>query len=249
MLYAAAIFWLVVILLSASGVYVLWVGMVPSRIVNIVLLPGTLAAQLGHVLGLFVTGGTVEGTSLISDDGSAEPKQTVSPKSRIPFVGPLIVGVLPLVVCSAGIFLSVRLLGGPTVDDLISGDVVRALPLGVAAFWDLLRNQIDLMEQMLAVASRVGQADWRAWLFIYLAICLTVRMAPLPGNLRGALIAITALGVVTFLTGLVFEPTRSFVERGWGLLSLTATTLLLLLLLSALIRGGVTLMQVLIRRI
>lgn len=248
MIYAAAVFWLFVIVLSASGVYVLWVGMVPSRVVNIVLLPGTLAAQLGHVLGLFVTGGTVEGTTLISDDQSAEPKQTVSPKSRIPVAGPLIVGVLPLVMCSAGIFLSVRLLGGPTVGDLVSGEVARALPLGVAAFWDLLRHQIDLMEQMLIVASRAGQADWRAWLFMYLTICLTVRMAPLPGNLRGALGAIAALGVITFLTGLVFEPTHSFVERGWGMLSLTATTLLLLLLFSALIRGGVALAQVLIRR-
>jgi hypothetical protein len=248
MLYAAAVFWMFVVVLSASGVYSLWAGMVKTRIVNIVLLPGTLAAQLGHVLGMLVTGGTVEGTSLISDDEAASPKQSATGKPRIPIVGPLIVGVLPLLTCAGGIVLSTMLLGGPTVNDLVAGEVLRNIPVGVPAFWDLLRNLIDLMEQMLSVAVHAGGSNWRAWLFMYLLVCLTVRMAPLPGNLRGALAAIAMFGIIAFIVGLIFEPAQGFVERGWSMLSLTVITLLLLLVISALIRGAVALGRVILNR-
>ncbi|GJM24593.1 MAG: hypothetical protein DHS20C16_10080 [Phycisphaerae bacterium] len=248
MLYLAAVFWMCVVVLSASGVYFLWTGMVKARIVNIVLLPGTLAAQLGHVLGMLVTGGTVEGTSLISDDESASPKQSASGKPRIPVVGPLIVGVLPLLTCAGGIVLSTLLLGGPSVNDLVVGEVLRNVPVGVPAFWDLLHNLIDLMEQMLIVAGHAGGANWQVWLFMYLLVCLTVRMAPLPGNLRGALAAIATFGLIAFLAGLVFAPTRGLVERGWSMLSLTVITLMLLLVISALIRGAVALGRVILNR-
>ncbi len=248
MLYAAAVFWMIIVVLSASGVYFLWAGMVKSRIVNIVLLPGTLAAQLGHVLGMLVTGGTVEGTSLISDDESANPKQSNTGKSKIPVVGPLIVGVLPLLTCAGGILLSTLLIGGPGVDRLIAGEVLRKLPVGVPAFWDLLRNLIDLMEQMLGVAVQAGGSSWRAWLFMYLLVCLTVRMAPLPGHLRGALAAIASFGIIAFVIGLIFAPTQGIVERSWSMLSLTVITLLLLLVISALIRGAVALGRVILNR-
>ena len=49
MLYAALTFWLLVIVFSAWGVYWLWGRLVKPRVVNTVLLPGTLVAQLGHV--------------------------------------------------------------------------------------------------------------------------------------------------------------------------------------------------------
>ena len=52
MLYAALTFWLLVVMFSAWGVHRLWSGLIKPRAVNFVLLPGTLVAQLGHVLGL-----------------------------------------------------------------------------------------------------------------------------------------------------------------------------------------------------
>lgn len=248
MLFATAVFWLFVVVLSACGVYSLWTGMVKSRIVNIVLLPGTLAAQLGHILGTLITGGTVEGTSLISEDEAGSPKQPTPGKSKIPFVGPLVVGVLPLLMCASGIVLSTMLLGGPTVDDLVVDKIAKSLPASMPAFWDLLRSVIDLMEKMLTVASHAGGAGWKAWLFIYLLVCLTVRMAPPLGNLRGALGAIIMFGIVAYLMGLVYPPAQSLVERGWNLLSLTVITLLLLLMLSAIIRGSVELGRVIFKR-
>ena len=56
MLYAALTFWLLVIVFSAWGVHWLWSQMIKPRAVNTVLLPGTLVAQLGHVLGVAAHG-------------------------------------------------------------------------------------------------------------------------------------------------------------------------------------------------
>ncbi|MBN1513099.1 MAG: hypothetical protein JXB13_13880, partial [Phycisphaerae bacterium] len=72
MLYVAMTFWLLVIVFLAWGVHQIWSGMVKPRTVNSILLPGTLVAQLGHVLGLLVTGATVSNTTLYKDDESGE---------------------------------------------------------------------------------------------------------------------------------------------------------------------------------
>ena len=63
MLYAAMTFWLLVVIFAAWGTIRLYTGIVPPRIVNSVLLPGTFVAQAGRVLGQLVTGGTINDTS------------------------------------------------------------------------------------------------------------------------------------------------------------------------------------------
>ena len=80
MLFAAMTFWLVTAVLSAWGVQQLWRGMVAPRVVNAVLLPGTLVAQLGHVLGLLITGATVNNATLYIYHG---PGATVEVWSQV----------------------------------------------------------------------------------------------------------------------------------------------------------------------
>ena len=102
MLYLAATFWLLVIVLTAGGIHALWSTMMKPRVVNSLLLPGTLVAQLGHVLGLLVTGATVTGTTLYKDDGSGAPETTQDAKPRIPILGPVLIGMLPLAYAVSG---------------------------------------------------------------------------------------------------------------------------------------------------
>ena len=81
MLYAATTFWLMVIVFTAWGVHRIWTGLVPPKVVNAILLPGTLVAAVGHVVGLLVTGGTVNNTALIRNDESGEPQTDANPAS------------------------------------------------------------------------------------------------------------------------------------------------------------------------
>ena len=85
--YAQITFWLVVIVFTALGVHRLWSSLVQPKVVNSILLPGTLVAQLGYVLGLLVTGGTVNNTTLIKDDDSGEPETGEDAKPRVPLIG------------------------------------------------------------------------------------------------------------------------------------------------------------------
>ena len=252
MLYAALTFWLLVIVLTAWGVHQLWSGMVKPKVFNTILLPGTLAAQLGHVLGLLVTGATVSRTTLYKDDESGAPETTPDPKPRIPVVGPVIIGMLPLLACATAIYFVARYLGQPVTTNMTAQTVGPVLPTTLAGFWQMLRDQITLVESIAAAATAADFANWKTWLFLYLLTCLTVRIAPFPGNLRGSLGAILVLGIgAATITSLfdVADPRVQDVHRTgcdlWSVLNLTVGTLLFLLLASLLIRGAVGLVQVL----
>ncbi len=238
MLYATLTFWLFFVVLAAWSVQQLWVGIVKSRVLNAVLLPGTLVAQLGHVLGLLVTGATVNNTALYKQE-SGEPETTENPNPRIPVLGPMIIALLPLMACAAAIYFSVRLLGQQTLSTAFSYEVSGALPTSIGGFWQFLRDQISMMESVVGSIAAVFPGSWRLWLCVYLVICLTVRMAPFPGNFRGSFGAILLLGLVAAAIGLISTSWPTHVEAFWGVLSLMVPTLMLLLLASALIRSAV----------
>ena len=245
MLYAALVLWLLVAVLTAWGVHELWSRMLKPRTVNSILLPGTLVAQLGHVLGLLVTGATVTNTTLYKDDDSGEPEMTQDPKPRIPVLGPIVIGMLPLVACAVAIFFVTRFLGGSIVTEMKGQSVAETLPLTLAGFWQLLRDQISLVESVVTAARGADWGRWQVWLFVYLVICLTVRMAPFPGTLRGTLGATIVLGLLSGLILSVTNTGRQGIDAGWSVLSLSVASLLFLLLASLLIRGLVGLVKLL----
>lgn len=241
MLYAALTFWLLVAVMTASGVHQLWSTMLKPRTVNSILLPGTLVAQLGHVLGLLVTGATVEKTSLYKDDESGAPEMTRDPKPRIPLVGPLVIGMLPLVACLVALFLTTDWLGAPVLAGVNATALREAPPMALSAFWEMMRSLLTLMETLL---STILQADWHRWqvgLFVYLLVCLTVRMAPFPGTFRGTLGATIVVGIVGALTLQAAGPAEDRMETIWTVLGLAVGTLFLLLLASLIIRGVLSL--------
>jgi len=244
-LWVAMTFWLLVIVLTAWGVSQLWGGMIKPKTFNTLLLPGTLVAQTGHVVGLLVTGATISNTTLIKDDESAAPETTSNPRPRIPILGPVIIGILPLLACAVGVLLVARYLSNPIPTGLRVDVVSDRLPITLAGWWQLLRDLISLVESMVAAILSSNPASWQVWLFGYLLVCLTIRMAPFPGYLRGSLGAIVVLGVGATLITRLFDVADPRVQSGWAVLNLTVATLLLLLLTSLVIRGAVGLVRVL----
>ena len=245
MIYAALTFWLLVIVLTAWGVHRLWSGMIKAKVLNTLLLPGTLIAQVGHVLGLLVTGATISNTTLYKYDDSGAPETTPNPDPRIPVVGPVIIGLLPLLACAVGIYLVARLVGGPILVNMKASAVGPMLPHTLGGVWQMLRDQITLVESLVSAITSANFARWPTWVFLYLLVCLTVRTAPFPGNLRGALGAILVLGVGGALIGSLVDVADPRVTNCWVVLNLTVATLLLLLMISLLVRGGVGLTRVL----
>ncbi|MBI4717081.1 MAG: hypothetical protein HY763_04695 [Planctomycetes bacterium] len=238
-------FWLLVVMLSAWGVERLWNGMVPAKVLNVLVLPGTLVAQVGHVLGLLVTGATVTSTALLKDDESAAPETTKDPKPRIPVVGPVIIGLLPLLACGTAIYYATRQIGLPILERLTTLGVRDHLPTSLAGLWQLLRDQVSLVESLTTAIRNADFENWRTWAFLYLMLCLCVRIAPFPGTLRGSLGAVIVLGLAAAAISSAFDVADPRVRAAWVYLNLTVAAVLLLLLLSLAIRGAVGLVQLL----
>lgn len=247
--YLAMTFWLVVIVFSALAVHRLWSGLIQPRVVNSILLPGTLVAQVGRVIALLITGGTVNNTALIKDDDTGEPLTGKEVKPRIPVIGPILIAMLPMLACAASIYAVSQYLGQDILARMSQEAAPRELPTSLAAVWPLLRQSVTLVERLVGATLSSPLGDWRTWVFVYLVICLTVRMAPLPGTLRGAIGAIFVLGLLTALLGMISsgsESRPSLVDRSWPLITFSVATLLFLLLASLAIRGGVGLVKILL---
>ncbi len=245
MFYAAMTFWLLVIMFLAWGVHQLWSDMVRPRVVNSILLPGTLLAQLGRVMGLLISGGTVNNTKLMRDDEAGEPEMDDKAQPKIPIIGPILVAALPLVACAGGVYLSVDKLGGDLVKSMAGMEVARTLPMSLAGLWALLRDSITLVERLVDGMIHADLVHWRSMLFLYLVVCLTVRMAPLPGNLRGSLGAIVLIGLIAAVVGSATPAAVQTVQQSWPVLSFSVSVLFLLLLMSLAVRGVVGLIRVL----
>ncbi len=244
MLYVAVTFWLLVCMLTAWGVHRSWCAIIPVRAVNVVLLPGTLIALLGHVLGLLVTGATVTSATLYKDDGSGEPEATTEPKPRIPVIGPILIGMLPLLACGMAIFAAARYLGGEFRDRLPTNVVGPNLPTTLAGVFDLLRGQLNLVESLVAALRAADFGNWKTAFFVYLLLCLTIRMAPFKGTMRGALVAVILLGAGAAAVTTLFDVADPRIQSAWSILNLTVAALLLLLYATLLVRGFVGLVQV-----
>jgi hypothetical protein len=247
MLFATLTFWLLITVLAAWGIQQLWQPLLKPKIFHGLLLPGTLVAQIGHVLGLLITGAEVNNTSLYKDE-SGEPGTTQNARPKIPVIGPLVIGMLPLLACTTAIVAVAHFLGRPVLTGISSHPLTATLPMSRGAVWEFLRDQISTVEALVESTLAAGFGGWDQWLFLYLMVCLTVRMAPFPGNMRGSLGAIVVLGVVGTLVGTYAGPVANWVEGGWVILTLTVATLLLLLGASALVRGVVGLARMLAQR-
>jgi len=244
--YASLTFWMLVIVFAALGVHRLWSSLVQPRVVNSLLLPGTLVATIGHVIGMLITGGTVNNTTLVKDDATGEP-QTGSGeiKTRVPFVGTVIIALLPMVGCAVAIYWIARYLGSPILAAMEQAPFDRMLlPTSLPLFFATLRELLTLVERLVNVIRQSDLRNWQTLLFLYLVVCMTVRMAPLSGNVRGALGAILLTGVLAFLIGQATGTAEgSAMGSAWPLVTFCVAVSLLLLILSLLATGAVHLVR------
>ncbi len=233
MIYAAASFWLLVFVLMAWGVEHLWRSQAKTKTINTLLFPGTLVAQLGRIVGLLITGAKVT-PGAKGDDGDRSPPDW---QTSLPVIGPVLVALFPMTAIGLMLYLVIMHLGPAIVSKLPADQIPPALPMTLTACWEQLRRLITLSEATLNAVRAADGASWQLILFVYLMICLTIRMAPFPGNVRGHIGAVVILGIVAALAGTVWSTMPQFILNIWPLLALSIGWLLLILLVSLLACG------------
>ncbi len=245
MLYAAMIFWLLILVFAAYGTYQLWAGLVKPKVLNAVLLPGTLIAQSGRLVGLLITGGSINDTSVMSDSQSEKSSKSKSSKPKIPVLGPVLIALLPILACGFSLHVVVMTIGQEVMITPEHSAADATLPLTFNSLWELLRSCISVAEQVTGTVFSSDFRNWQSWLFAYLIICLTVRMAPTPGTHRGAIGAVFLIGITLILISRISHTPEDTLQSVWNLLNFSVGSLLCLLMLTLMVRGGVGLFRIL----
>ncbi len=246
MLFITTTFWMLAIVFVAYGIFELWAGMVRPRIINLVLLPGTIVAQLGHITGVLMTGGTMDDVkNLIATDIEGSPTQKEKKGSSL--LVSIIVAMVPMVACGLAIYMIMTLshTGWAMLSAAGTHLASETLPTDLPTFWAWLHDSLKLVEDVTQAIFSSDYNQLESWFFLYLLTCLTVRLAPLPGTQRGAVLAILILGTFAGLMGLFSGMPEETIQRAWHLGSFLIATLLFLMIVSLAFRGGVGLYKIL----
>ena len=257
MFYLALTFWLMIALLQAFAVYRLWQGIVRPRWINVVLLPGTIVAETAHFLAALLTGAPVRQAKLVSDDPIGEAIGGGSggggggkEGKGVPVLSPLLLGLFPLLAGIIVIYLLYAYFDGAAVERIarhsqeLSQRLDKVTPQPAEWPFYIIQQQLTLARELLNSLMR-GAATWKLWLFAYLAMCLSVRMVPLRGNLRGGMAAVVLIGGLAAGLGYLFPSIDQGLHEQWKLVAYVIAQLTLLLAVTLAVRAIVALVFVL----
>lgn len=262
MIYATLIFWLLMILFAGIGVYRLWAQLVRPIWVNWALLPGTLVSELAYIFGCLITGGQIHHAHLLpqkrgSRNSGSEGEPVTRDEPRWKLIGPAVASLFAVLASLGALLCLHAFLESPAIRQFVltSGQwsplsrqgLPRQLPDSWDGLWAHLHFQLDLLRGMLESWAELPWNDWRVWLFIYLAGCLSIRLAPVGRDLRWALAAMGLVAAGIALAGLVSDRFDDLIRDGelWYFLTYVWTLLLALLVATGLIRAAVGLGRIL----
>lgn len=203
MIYAAFALWLLLVLVTGTGLYRLWAKWLGGATTDWLMLPATLLGELAYSAGRLMTGRPAYGGLISPRDASADP-------CRSPLTGKhgllvaMLASALTILACSSAVLLLTRYLGGDVVRSMVLADglhslsaLPRELPADWSDFWATLAGQVDLLRRLLESFTDVDWTDWQVPLYVLLTAMLAVRLGPVRHDVRGT------LAVWAILAGLV----------------------------------------------
>lgn len=248
-IYAAFTVWLFGIVFLAMGCYSLLTRLVPPAWVNWALLPGTIVSEMAYIFGCLITGGEIHRAKIMPQGGEGKGDTPgTEAASRLGIVGPIIAAWICIVACGAVIIVAHNYLGQPVMQkfesDATSPDKVylsQELPASVEGFWAQMHKQLDLLHHTCSTWGRLNWSDWHVLVFVYLALCLAVRLAPAGRPLRATLGAAVLVAAMIAGAGAVSVSFTGLIEQLWTLLTYVWCVLLFLLAVTLLLHGLVAL--------
>jgi len=243
------------------GIYKLWAGLVRPAWVNWALLPGTIVSEMAYIFGCLITGGEIRRAKLMDSGGgkgagkgdgagSGAPATEATPKLK--FIGPTFASLLAIIACGVAIVLVNKWLGGAVIEPFKealsaapSAEIPKFLPESWPGFWDEASRQIYLIQRTCETWGQLAWSNWRVPLFVYLAACLSIRLAPAKREVRAMLAAVVLVAGGIAAAGLISTKFDGLIKDLWPLLSYVWASLLFLLTVTLLIRAVVSLVLIL----
>jgi hypothetical protein len=252
MVYASFTVWLFLMLFMGMGIFRLWSGLVRPASVSWALLPGTVVSEMAYIFGCLITGGEIRRAKLIpgggkGGDGGSEP--TTEATSALRVIGPLVAALVSIVACAGAVLFVHAFLGEPVMDrfaaTLPAARLPNRLPADLTGFWDQLEAQVSVLRRMFETWRNLEWTNWRVPLFVYLAACLSIRLAPVRRDPRATLGAVVVIAGVIAIIGALSPRFENLMSDVWPLLTYVWANLLFLLVASLVIRGIVALVRIL----
>lgn len=261
MVYVSFVVYVLLILFAGVGVYKLWCSMIPPAAVNWALLPGTLVSEMAYILGCLVTGGEVKRAKLMDGGGGGGKKggeggkgggPTTESSGGVKGVGPIVAAALAIIACGAGIVVADSFLGQDVMygfDGVIGGffhnGLPRELPGSWDSFWQQVQGQVRLLKNTCEAWRELEWSNWHVPLFVYLALCLSVRLAPARRDMRWTLLAAVVIAAVIALLGATVPRLHHLMQDIWPLVTYVWASLLFLLIVTLLLQGVTLFVRVL----
>jgi hypothetical protein len=264
LIYAAFTVWLFLIIFMGMGVYRLWTQLVRPAWVNWALLPGTVVSEMAYIFGSLITGGEIRRAKLIDTSNAKAPAKAGSEGGgsasgpgteatpKLKFIGPAVASLLAIVACGAAIVTAHSYLGQPVIATFKfslgmppTAGLPQELPLSWQGFWDFMVDQVRLLQRTCETWTDLKWLEWRVPLFVYLAACLSIRLAPARREVREMLAAAVLVAAGIGIAGLVSDRFSDLMHELWPLVTYVWASLLFLLVLTLLIKGVVFLVAVL----
>jgi len=258
-IYVWFVIWMLLLLAMAAGVYALLVRLMPPTVVQWVLLPGTIVSEVAYMFGTLITGGEIRRRVLPGKEGGGtQAGGDAGGKPRA--FGATVAAVLSIVAVVAALVGAYKLLDEPVIKDFIGISIPqRALapmdslsksgPSSLSevsdTFWKQADNQVSLLRRLTGTLTDVDWFNWRVPLFVYLTLCLSIRIWPSRRPIRPTLLAVVILAAVIAVIGAIWNQFESLLNDLWPLLTYVWTSLLLALIFTLVATGVVALVRAL----
>ena len=257
MIYAAFTMWLVLTMFAGIGVYRMWAALGKPAQVNCALLPGTLVSQMAYIFGCLITGGEIKNAKMVPNKGDSRggaPQTSDTPRLKV--VGPLVASLMSLVACGAAILAVHKALGKPVIERFAGGsgryvfssptttELPKDPPKSWDQAWEMLEKQVRLIKHTCETWWHLEWSNWRVALFVYLAICLSVRLGPVSRPIRPTLGAVCAIAGVIAIIGAIDKDFTNLINDIWPLLTYVWASLLTLLTGTLAVLGAAALWRI-----
>ena len=153
--------------------------------------PGVVIHELSHFIGALVTLTSVQGFSLIPEEGEAGELllgKVVHEDTHNPFKKVIIAGA-PFIGGSLALWIFFRAFAGnisaPSVTEAFTGNIMPYLQ----AWWQFI----------VSVGKTFHYQDWTHWLFLYCIFSISSQLAPSWHDLKYALIGLAEIAAVVIL--------------------------------------------------
>jgi hypothetical protein len=241
------------------GVFTLLAKLTKPVVATCLLLPGTIVSELAYILGCLITGGEIRRSKIMPESkGSDGGQPTTEAQSKLGFFGPLVASMFAIVACGAAILAVNHYMGKSVIDQFAmrsdgmlppKGSFTEKAPSSTAAavnyFWKLVHAQVDLLKRSTDVLGELKWKNWKVPLFVYLSLCLGVRLSVATRPVRPTLAAVVLIAVTIAIIGALWDKFSDLMNEVWPLLSYVWGLLLLTLVVTLLLSGLVALIRAL----